>query len=85
VPVFILHSFSRNGQFIKDFPDDRFDGFFPGLGFASNGYAVSAIICVRVSPHRQRLVVPFILFEKMVYHATTKRLMDERSKGGQVA
>jgi hypothetical protein len=28
-----LASFSRHGQFIKDFLDDRFAGFFPGPGF----------------------------------------------------
>jgi hypothetical protein len=35
----VLHSLSRHGQFIKDFLDDRFAGFFPGPGFASIHFA----------------------------------------------
>jgi hypothetical protein len=34
-----FHIHSRHGQFIKDFPDDRFAGFFPGPGFTGDGDA----------------------------------------------
>jgi hypothetical protein len=36
---FILPSFSRHRQFIKDFLDDRFAGLFLGLGFVGDGHA----------------------------------------------
>ena len=34
-----FHIHSRPGQFIKDFPDDRFAGFFSDPGFAGDGDA----------------------------------------------
>jgi hypothetical protein len=36
----ILHLFSRHGQFIKDFLDDRFAGFFPGPGRDGHAWPV---------------------------------------------
>jgi hypothetical protein len=32
---------SRHGQFIKDFLDDRFAGFFPGPGFNAKAQRIS--------------------------------------------
>jgi len=38
-----LYSFSQHGQFIKDFLDDCFAGFFLGLGFVGDGHAVAQL------------------------------------------
>ena len=41
VSFLILQAFSRHGQFIKDFLDDDFAGFFLGLGLVGDGHAVT--------------------------------------------
>jgi len=51
--IFILYfAFaSRPGQFIKDFLDDRFTGFFPGLGFVGDGFLIPRPKVVTESSH----------------------------------
>jgi hypothetical protein len=51
--AFFIHNSafaSRHRQFIKDFLDDRFAGFFLGLGFVGDGHAVAQHVhaCQRV-------------------------------------
>jgi hypothetical protein len=42
---------SRHGQFIKDFLDDRFAGFFLGPGFVGNGFLIPRPKVVTQSSH----------------------------------
>jgi len=44
---------SRHRQFIKDFLDDRFAGFFLRLGFVGDGQVVAKILCEMTARQRR--------------------------------